>query len=339
MTMKKIIVIVLAVVLVGVAGVATMLLIVTSQLPQIISVNDYQPLMVSEVYSQKGEKVGEFFRERRIVVPYEKIPKKLVEAFIAAEDSEFFQHDGINLKAIARAMIANIKAGRIVQGASTITQQVAKTFFLSSEKTYTRKIKDILLARKLETHLEKEQILYLYLNQIYLGHSAYGVAMAAETYFRKKLEELTIPEMAILAGLPQAPSRYSPISNPQSAKERQRYVLTRMGEEGFITAEEAKNYIDEPVNVYMRENYADHAPFYLETVRQQLVQILGEPAVLDQGIKIYTSLDLEKQVAAQKSVQDGLRELDKRQGFRGALKNMTEAEEIAKFLLVTRDRF
>ncbi|HEX4926318.1 MAG TPA: PBP1A family penicillin-binding protein, partial [Bdellovibrionales bacterium] len=338
MRTKKILAVVLGLVLLSVIGVTASLLVISAQLPKMVTVADYKPLLVSEVYSNNGEKIGEFFRERRIVVPYEKFPKKLVEAFLAAEDSSFFEHGGINFTAIIRAFFANMRAGRAVQGGSTITQQVAKSILQATEKTYMRKIREAIFSYRMEAHLGKEDILYLYLNQIYLGQGAYGVAMAAQTYFRKNLDQLTLAEMALLAGLPQAPSRYSPIHNPLRAKERQRYVLTRMKEEGFISAEESQKSGDEPVSVYMREDYKDKAPFFLETVRQHLVKTLGESAVLDQGLKIHTSIDVEKQVAAQKHVQDGLRELDKRQGYRGAPKNLAAAEEVAKFLLETRDK-
>ncbi|MGE3973686.1 MAG: penicillin-binding protein 1A [Bdellovibrionales bacterium] len=321
----------------GLLIVGATLLIVSATLPSLITMNDYKPLLVSHVYSAKGEKIGEFFRERRIITPPDQIPEKLIKAFIAAEDASFFQHQGVNFVAIFRAFLANLRAGRTVQGGSTITQQVAKSLLLTPERTYTRKVKEIMLAYRMEAHLKKEEILHLYLNQIYLGQGAYGVAAAAETYFRKALKDLTVAEMAILAGLPQAPSRYTPIHNPLRAKERQRYVLGRMAEEGFITEAEAKSSMQEPVVVYTREDLRDKAPFFIETVRQYLVQTLGEVPVLDEGLKIYTSLDLEKQMAAQKSVQDGLRELDKRQGFRGVTKNLTDSQEVAKFLVETRD--
>lgn len=335
--MKKLVTFAIGGFLLFIVGVALFLVYVTSTLPNLVTVEDYDPLVVSEVFDRNNQKIGEFFRERRTIVPYDQIPKKLVEAYIAAEDSSFFKHSGVNFVAIGRAFLANLKAGRTVQGGSTITQQTAKTLLLSSEKTYIRKIKDILLAYKMEENLSKEDILYLYLNQIYLGQGAYGVAEAAKVYFRKNLDELTIGEMAMLAGLPQAPSRYSPVSRPARAKERQIYVLNRMAEEGFITKEDAQKIIEEPVTVYIRKNYTEEAPYFLETVRQHLVKTLGENQVLNKGLKIYTSLDLELQKKAQLDVQNGLRELDKRQGYRGASKNLTDAKEIADFLLKTRN--
>lgn len=320
-----------------IVAVALFLVYVSSTLPKLVTVEDYEPLVVSEVFDRNNQKIGEYFRERRTVVPYSKIPKKLVEAYISAEDSSFFTHGGVNFLAIGRAFVANLKAGRTVQGGSTITQQTAKTLLLSSEKTYIRKVKDILLAYKMEDNLSKQDILYLYLNQIYLGQGAYGVAEAAKVYFRKNLDQLTIGEMAMLAGLPQAPSRYSPVYQPARAKERQIYVLHRMAHEGYITSEEAKKFVDDPITVYIRKDYTEDAPYFLETVRQYLVKTLGEDQVLNKGLKIYTSLDIELQKKAQLDVQNGLRELDKRQGYRGAPKNLTDAKDVADLLLKTRN--
>ncbi|UOF00546.1 penicillin-binding protein 1A [Bdellovibrio reynosensis] len=335
---KKIALFIVALGLIGILSVYLIVKSVQAGLPQLITVKDYEPLLVSSVYDRHGKKIGEFFRERRTLVPYDKIPKNLVNAFLAAEDDQFFEHKGINLQAIMRATLANLRAGRSVQGGSTITQQVAKTLLLSSEKTLTRKVRDILLAIEMEKNLSKEDILFLYLNQIYFGQGAYGVEQAAQTYYHKTVNQLTIPEMAILAGLPQAPSRYSPVSNPLRAKERQIYVLRRMAEVGSITKDEAEKAIQEPVKVYVRENYEEYAPFFLETVRQLLVEQLGEDMVLDKGLKIHTSLDLKKQLAAQESVLAGLKSLDKRQGYRGPLKNLTDFDDVEEFLKENRKK-
>ncbi len=335
--LKKILLLCVGLFLVGILSVFLIIQSVKSGLPKIVTVKDYEPLLVSSVYDRTGKKIGEFFRERRTLVDYEKIPKNLVNAFLAAEDDQFFQHKGINPQAIFRAALANMRAGRTVQGGSTITQQVAKTLMLTSEKTLTRKLRDILLALEMEKNLSKEEILFLYLNQIYFGQGAYGVEQAAQTYYRKTVADLTLPEMAILAGLPQAPSSYSPVRNPLRAKERQIYVLRRMADVGYISKEESDKAIVEPVKVYVRENYEEYAPFFLETVRQLLVAQLGEDTVLDKGIRIYTSLDLAKQKAAQDATRDGLKALDKRQGFRGPLKNIA-GDDIEAFLAESRKR-
>lgn len=323
---KKLLLILFLFIVAGMAGVVALVVSVNNGLPQVLSLEDYKPLLVTNVYSRDGKKIGEFFRERRVLVPYDKIPKVVVQAFMAAEDSEFFEHGGINLQAIFRAMLVNLKAGHTVQGGSTITQQVAKTLMLSSERTFTRKIKDVLLAIKMEKSLSKEDIMYLYLNQIFLGQRSYGIGMAAETYFRKPVEKLTLGEAALLAGLPQAPSRYSPVVNPKRAKERQRYVLRQMAEKGFIDTAQAEATAKKPVRVFIKEKYEEIAPFYLESIRQMLVKKLSEEAVLDQGLRVYTGLDFEKQKEAQKSVEQGLRDLDKRQGFRGAVQNISAGE-------------
>ena len=309
---------------------------VEATLPEIMKVGDYKPLLVSEVYARGGEKIGEFYRENRIIVPYEKMPKRLVQAFLAAEDDTFFQHHGLNYFAMFRAMIANLRAGRTAQGASTITQQVAKSFFLTPEKTLERKVREALLARRLEDRLSKQEILYLYLNQIFFGEGAYGVGAAAETYFRKGVEQLTLPEMAMLGGLPQAPSRYSPSDHPDRAKERQRYVLARMAAVGFITQAEANKAVNEPINVYMGKEYKAVAPYFVETVRQLLVQQFGEAQVLDGGLRIFTSVDFKAQQEAQNQVREGLRALDKRQGWRGPLKRVATEAEAKQFLVDTR---
>ena len=312
--------------------------VIKAGLPEIITVKDYHPLLVSQVYDRNNKKIGEFFRERRTLVSFDKIPKHVIQAFLAAEDGEFYTHGGINYLAILRATLANIRAGRSVQGGSTITQQVAKTLMLSPEKTLLRKAREAMLAIQMEENLSKDEILYLYLNQIFFGQGAYGIENAAQTYFKKSVSQLSIPEAALLAGLPQAPSKYSPTKNPSRAKERQRYVLSRMGDIGFIPKDVAAKAVDEPIKLYLRENFVDVAPFYVETVRQILVQQLSEEVVLDQGIAVHTSLDLQKQLAAQEAVVKGLKELDKRQGYRGALKNITDKTDEDKLLSSEKEK-
>lgn len=337
--MKKILAFLIGTIFLGLAVGVAAVMYFNSQLPKMITVSDYKPLLVSEVFDRNGAKIGEFSLEKRTLVPFDKIPKIVVDAFLAAEDSSFYEHKGVNPVAIARAFIANLRAGGTVQGASTITQQVARSILLqTNEKTYTRKIKEILLSFQMESNLSKQDILYLYLNQIYLGQKAYGVAMACEVYFNKPLEKITLPEAAILAGLPKAPSAYAPLNNPKRAKERQRYVLSRMVEEKMISAEEAKAAAEQPLRIYQRRDYWGEAPFFLETVRQMLVARLGEDVVNNHGIRVFTSLDLKKQKAAAEQVKLGLRELDKRQGYRGPIQKLDNNEEIAMFLLKERNK-
>lgn len=312
-----------------------------STLPQLITVEDYKPLLSTDIYARDGEKIGELYREGvRTLVPYNEIPEKLIKAFLAAEDDSFFSHTGFNFMGIMRAVWINLRAGHKRQGASTISQQTARTLFLSSEKTYTRKLREALLTYKMEHNLAKEEILYLYLNQIYLGQGAWGIGAASETYFRKKPEKLSLAEMSMIAGLPTSPSQVNPVSNPAKAKERQIYVLGRMVSEGYITQAEADKAANEVLKVQTRKSYKDTGPYFVETVRQLLVKELGENVLLEDGLKIYTGLDYDDQVKAIASVQAGLRNIDKRRGWRGAkgkidLKN---EEELNKFLLTNRDK-
>lgn len=339
MTLKKLIAFVLGLGFLGLVGFAIAVITIQNGLPNILKVEDYKPLLVSEIYARGGEKIGEFYRENRITVPFEKIPKTFINAFLSAEDDTFYQHGGIDYTAILRATFANLRAGRAVQGASTITQQLAKTLLLKDpSKTMARKLKEALLSYKMEKNLTKEEILYLYLNQIYFGQGAHGIGAAADTYFRKTVDKLTIAEMALLAGLPQAPSRYSPAEHPFRAKERQRYVLGRMAVTGAITQQQEQQALNEPIKVYTRKEYKQVAPYFVETVRQLLVKELGEDQVLDAGLRIYTSVDYKAQIAAQDQVRTGLRALDKRQGFRGPSKNIADEAEVTKFLLESRKK-
>jgi len=338
MSLRNLILGFFAMITLGVIAAAMILIKFSADLPELIGLADYKPLQLTEVYDRNGKKFGEFFREKRILVPYQELPKTVIQAFVAAEDASFFQHKGLNYLAIIRAMAANLRTGKKSQGGSTITQQVARSLLLSSEKTYSRKIKEVLLSWKMEETLKKEDILFLYLNQIYLGQGAHGVGAAAQVYFRKDVKDLTVPEAALLAGLPQAPSRYSPIHNPAAAKDRQKYVLRRMAEVDFVSHKDADRFSQEPVKLYVWQSFREMAPYYLETVRQLLVSEIGEQMLLDKGVKVYTSMDLDKQNKAQEYVQAGLRALDKRQGFRGPLKNITEPEAVAEFLLETRNK-
>jgi penicillin-binding protein 1A len=314
-----------------------------STLPQLITVEDYKPLLSSDVYARGGEKIGELYSSKqgvRILTPYEDIPPLLTKAFLAAEDDSFFEHKGFNVMAILRAVWINTISGKKSQGASTITQQTARTLFLSSEKTYLRKIKEALLTYKMESNLRKEDILYLYLNQIYLGQGAYGIAAAAETYYRKELKDLTLAEMALLAGVPTSPSRFNPVVNPKRAKERQLYVLNRMATEGFASVEETKKAGEEVLKIQAKKIYKDTGPYFVETIRQLLVKELGEEMLLEQGLKIYTSLDLKAQVKAIETVNAGLRAIDKKRGYRGAKAqiNLEDSEAVEKFLSDSREK-
>lgn len=300
-------------------------------LPKLFTVADYRPAQLSQVYDQKGNKVGEFFKERRLVFPYKDIPQHVVWAFVSAEDGSFFSHKGLNYKAILRAFMANLKAGKKVQGGSTITQQLARTLLLSAKKTYTRKFKEAVLALRMESSLSKQDILYIYLNQIYLGHGAYGLEMAAKTYFRKSVKDINMAEAALLAGLPKAPSRYSPVFRPDKAKSRQIYVLNRMRQEGYISEEEMKEYSSQDIKVFVRKDFSEESPFYLETVRRLLLMYLDSDDLLKSGLRIETAMDLDKQKSAKSALKKGLEEWDQRRGFRGIKNNLSKPEDRQSF--------
>jgi penicillin-binding protein 1A len=247
--------------------------------------NDYRPPVITAVYSDDNRKIAEFFKERRIVLPLSNMPDMLKKAFVAAEDSRFYKHKGIDILSIFRAFYKNIEAGAIVQGGSTITQQVTKSFLLTPEKSYTRKIKEAILAYRIDKRFSKEEILFLYLNQIYLGHGAYGVEAASENYFGKSAHELNLAECAILAGLPQAPSRYSPFQYPERAKQRQIYVLNRMVEEEFITNIQATEAINKVLDIKPRRNlYIEEVPVYTEHIRRYIAKKYGDDVLYKEGL-------------------------------------------------------
>ena len=329
--------------LLGIGGSFVMMLVLglvfwlfSRDLPKIITVADYRPLTVTRVYGYQGQEqveIGEFFKERRYIVPYEGIPQNLVQAFISAEDDQFFDHPGINIASMIRAGIANFRAGHVVQGGSTITQQVAKSLLLTPERSFDRKIKEVILASRIEQNLSKQQILYLYLNQIYLGHGAYGVEAASRMYFRKKVSDLTLAESAILAGMPQAPGKFSPHLNPRKAKERQLYVLRRMLENKFINQSDYKTASQESLKIFHDEDFNGKiAPYYVEHIRRYLVEKYGEKTVYEDGLNVYTPIQVPVALAAKKSVEEGLRSIDKRIGFRGPVQRLKSEEEINKFI-------
>ncbi len=315
----------------GAMASAGVYLYLSKNLPKIISLTQYHPPIITTVYSDDGRTIAEFFEERRIIKPLEEMPLELINAFIAAEDSRFYKHKGIDFYSILRAFFKNLEAGTIVQGGSTITQQVTKSFLLTPQKTYTRKIKEAILAYRIDKAFNKKEILYLYLNQIYLGHGAYGVEAAADNYFGKSITDLNLAECAILAGLPQAPSKYSPFRHPERAKQRQIYVLNRMVAEGYITRTQAAEAINTEVEIKPRRNlYIEEIPYYTEQIRRYVEEKYGREVLYTQGLKIYTAANIEMQKIAQEETEKGLFELDKRQGFRGPLKKLAP-EEIETF--------
>jgi penicillin-binding protein 1A len=294
-------------------------------LPHISSLSDYEPPEVSRVLSSDGKVIGEIFRERRTFVSFEKMPKVLVHAFVAAEDAKFFEHKGIDYMGMVRALIVNIRSGEHRQGGSTITQQVVKNFLLTRQKTLKRKFQEIILARRLENRLTKEEILTLYANQIFFGDGRYGVQEASRYYFGKDVSDLDVGEAALLAGLPQAPSRYSPKKpeNRDAAKRRQSYVLRQMAENGFISNDEAQKWINAPIKV-VADPYPDigSAPEWVEMARQALIERYGAEALYRAGVSVVTTVDLEVQHAAEEALRNGLRNYDRRKGFGHALRRL-----------------
>ncbi len=305
------------------AGIAGLYYYLTQDLPKINTLKDYRPATVTSVFSDDGRKIGEFYKQRRIVIPLSQMPKELITAFVSAEDSRFREHPGIDLPSIVRAFIKNFKAGTIVQGGSTITQQVTKSFLLTPERTYERKFKEAILAYRIEKKFTKDEILYLYLNQIYLGHGAYGVESASENYFGKHVKDLNLAECSMLAGLPQAPSRYSPFRFPKRAKQRQIYVLNRMKEDGHITNLEVTDAIDLKLDIKPRKNwFIERVPCYTEHVRRYVEKHYGKDVIYTQGLQIHTAVNIELQKIGRDAVNRGLIELDRRTGYRGPLKNI-----------------
>ncbi|MGV0961505.1 MAG: penicillin-binding protein 1A [Limnohabitans sp.] len=306
-----------------VAGLLSILLVVGvamvvayPNLPDISDLADYKPKLPLRIYTADGQLMGEFGEERRNLTPIKDIPNVMKNAVLAIEDNRFYQHGGVDYLGILRAGIANI--GRVKsQGASTITMQVARNVYLSSEKTYTRKIYEILLTYKLEHMLTKDQILEIYMNQIFLGNRAYGFASAAETYFGKSLKDISIAEAAMLAGLPKAPSAYNPISNPKRARSRQLYIIERMEENGYITAAQAKAAKAEPLVLRTSgDKRTLHAEYVAETVRQMVFAQYGQETYT-RGLNVYTTVQSSEQMAAYKALRQGIMDFERRQIYRG----------------------
>jgi penicillin-binding protein 1A len=289
--------------------------ILTMDLPGIVTLKDYRPSIASRVYDDNNELIDEFFLEDRKIIKINEVPKIVHYSFVAAEDSRFYQHQGFDMQSISRAMFKNFEAGHIVQGGSTITQQVAKMMYLSPEKKYMRKIKEAILAYQIDKYLTKDEILNLYLNQIYLGHGTYGIESAALGYFGKSARLLTLPEAAMLAGLPKAPSSYSPFLHYEKAKQRQAYVLTRMMEDGYITAAEMEQANAFPLKLRPIKPKDKVAAYFVEHVRRYVQEKYGTDVLYKEGLSIYTTLDLSAQKAARDAVEKGLAELEDREKY------------------------
>ncbi|MBF0309967.1 MAG: PBP1A family penicillin-binding protein [Magnetococcales bacterium] len=297
----------------------------SKDLPTLDELAHYEPSLVTRVFARDYQLLGEFFVERRQFVPLAEIPQMVINAFLAIEDTDFLSHSGINPRGILRAAYANFTAGRLTQGASTITQQVAKNFLLSNERTMGRKIKEVILAFRIEEQFTKEEILELYLNQIYLGAGAYGVGAAARIYFNRDISELELGQMALLAGLPKAPSKYSPWRYPEAAKHRQILVLNRMEEVGFITPEENLAAQEAALGLARPEVPLEQvSPHFLEHVRRTVSQEWGSRQLYQGGLDVFTTMDPRLQRRAQMAVRKGLVEVDRRHGFRSVLGHLND---------------
>lgn len=287
------------------------------RLPSLETLTDYRPKIPLRVYTADGVQIGEFGEERRAFMAIGQVPKPMKQALLAAEDERFYEHGGIDYIGIVRALITNVMAGHVRGGASTITQQVARNFFLSNEQTYSRKFNEALLSFKIERSLSKDQILELYLNQIYLGQRAYGFASAAQVYYGKPLEQLSVAQYAMLAGLPKAPSIYNPVVNPKRAQQRQHYVLRRMQDLRFIDDKQFQAALAEPLHIKRSiEAFSTHAEYVAEMVRMAMVERYKESAYT-LGLKVYTTLDATHQKAAYEAARRGVQDYDRRHGYRG----------------------
>jgi len=289
----------------------------TADLPDVAALRNYTPSLVTRLLDDKGRLAAEYYVERRVVLPFDRIPPLVRQATIAVEDAAFYEHHGLNLEGIVRAMLANLRAGRVVQGGSSITQQVAKTLLLTPERTLERKIKEAILSIQIDRAYSKNEILEIYLNHIYYGHGAYGVEAAARTYFGKGADKLSISEVAMLAGLPKAPNNYSPYRFPERALERRSHALARMEAIGAITPEQQEAAETEPFTLAGLTEPLNNAPWFAEQVRRYLEKAYGAQALYHEGLTVHTTLDLDLQKYADEAARTGLELADQRLGYRG----------------------
>ncbi|WP_316899659.1 PBP1A family penicillin-binding protein [Pseudodesulfovibrio indicus] len=316
--------------LLGIGGAIAVYQWAAKDLPGFKNITDYNPPLVTTVYAKDNQVLGYFYKEKRFLVTLDQMSEWVPKAFLAAEDASFYQHDGVDMTAIVRAFKANLMAGRTKQGGSTITQQVIKHLLLTSERSYERKLKEAILAFRLENYLTKEEILTIYLNHIFLGAHSYGVEAASRTYFAKHAKDLTIAQAAMLAGLPQAPSRYNPYQNYDYARQRQEYVLGQMRGLGWITDAQYEEAMAEPIELKSMDDPSwQTGAYYLEEVRRWLVDQYGEEAVYNGGLTVTTPCDLKHQAAAEKALRRGLIDSAKRRGWTGPAGHFTPADEPA----------
>jgi len=323
---KKIFILFLSVSLVTVVVIFGVLWTFSNKIPDYKFLKNYKPPVSSKMYSGNGDLVADFSKEKRIFIPFDAIPKKVINSFLSAEDKNFFSHPGVDAKGVLRATINNIKnimTSKRLEGASTITQQVAKNFLLTNEVSINRKIKEAILAFRIERALSKERILELYLNQIYLGSGAYGIAAASLEYFDKSIKELDYSEASLLAALPKAPSKYNPYNNVDLAKFRRDLVLKNLNQNGFLSDEKYHEYKNQTINLKKKKKiYLEDAQYYIEDVRKNIIDKLSYEKVYKQGYNINTPINLNLQKIATESLRNGLIAYDQRKGWRGPIKNI-----------------
>lgn len=324
---QKLLFIILLILFIAIGSSVGVLLGYLQDLPQIKMLEEYQPKTITKVYADNDELIADFFQENRVFIPISEIPKNLKQAVLAVEDSRFYSHYGIDFKGIFRAIWSNLRAGKIIEGGSTLTQQLTKVLFLTPEKTLSRKLKEAVLALQIERRYSKDKIFELYLNQIYLGSGSYGVEAASQTYFGKSVRDIDLAEAALIAGLPKAPSLYSPFNSPERAKKRRDLVLQRLFGLGYISEEEFEKAIAEPIRLAHLRKRIKRYPYFTEYIRQNLEDKYGNAAIYKGGLHVHTTLNIEMQEYAQEALREGLRRLDKRRGFRPINREKTNGQD------------
>jgi penicillin-binding protein 1A len=309
---------------VAVGSTAGVLFVYNSDLPQVNLLEDYHPSLITEVYSDDGQVIGSFALERRFVVTWDQIPQVVKDAIISVEDQNFYSHWGIDFLGVARASIKNLMAGRVVEGGSTLTQQLSKNLFLTPERSFRRKIQEVMLSIQTERYYTKQQILTMYCNQLFMGHGQYGFAAAAEFYFGKDLKDLNTEEAALLAALPRSPINYSPILHPDRALTRRNYAIDRMVNEKKITVAQGEEAKSRPIKLAEKQRPDELAPYFVEELRRYLEKKYGTSAVHEGGLKVYSTLNVDMQKFANAAVRAGTRDYDKRHGWRGADRNLLD---------------
>ena len=323
---------------IGSVGMVGFLFYLSQDLPSLDDLVDPKYDLPTQIYDRNNELVAEFYTKRRVLIPFKKVPDVLVKALLSTEDSRFYSHIGIDPIRIVSALAVDIAQGRFAQGASTLTQQTARNFLLTSDKKVTRKLKEILLALKMESRFSKNQILELYLNKTYFGHGAYGIEAAAQAYFSKNTEELNLAEAAMIAGLPQLPSRWAPTHSMENATKRRNLVLKMMENAGFISKEERIKTAVTPIQLNLNLGLGyNETSYYTEHVRRYLYNKFGKEQLYNNGLKVYTMMDLKKQISAQNTLHQGLIDHDRRQGYRGPIKNLLQEidEELGLYVFDT----